>query len=52
MLAELNSKVEASTKEVSQLQGKLSDAHAKLLEERAQRNKTQEDRLRGKKKKE
>jgi hypothetical protein len=48
MLAELNSKVEASTKDVGHLQAKLSDTHTKLLDERAQRNRTQEDHLRSK----
>ncbi len=47
MLAELNSKVEASTKDVGHLQAKLSDTHTKFLDERAQRNKSQEDHLRG-----
>ena len=45
MLAELNSKVEASTKDFGHLQAKLSDAHTEML---AQRNKTQEDHLRSK----
>ena len=47
MLAELNSKVEASARDVSLLQAKLSDAHTKLVEERSQRNKTHEEHLKG-----
>jgi len=47
MLAELNSKVEASSREVSLLQSRLSDSHGKLMEERSQRNKAQEDQLKG-----
>ena len=48
MLSELNSKVEASAKEVSQLQAKLSEAHGKLVEDRVQRNKMQENHLKSK----
>lgn len=47
MLGELNSKVEASTREVSQLQAKLEQAHTRILEEKAQRNKIQEEHLKG-----
>ena len=47
MLTELNSKVEASTREVSQLQAKLCDTHTRFLDEKAQRNKTQEHHLKG-----
>ena len=47
ILAELNSKVEASTREVSQLQVKLSDTHTRFLEEKAQKNKMQEQHLKG-----
>ena len=47
MLAELNCKVEASSREVGQLQAKLSDSHTQLMEEKVRRNKTHEDHLMG-----
>ncbi len=44
-LSELNSKVEASSKMVAQLQAKLAEEHDQVLEERTQRNKAHESQL-------
>ena len=48
MLSELTHQVESSTREVSQLQAKLEQAHSVRVEEQAQRTKVHQEQLKSK----
>ena len=48
MLSELTHQVESSTREVSQLQAKLEQAHSMRVEEQAQRTKIHQEQLKSK----
>ena len=48
MLSELTHQVESSTREVSQLQAKLEQAHSMRVEEQAQRTRIHQEQLKSK----